>query len=343
MEITQNVSLANYSTMRLGGITDYLVEVHSRNELRDAVEWAKQHQQDMRVIGGGSNIIWSDDGFRGLIIVNKISGYDDLAEDARSHYVTIGAGEPWDSVVARTVAAGLSGVEALSLIPGTAGATPVQNVGAYGQDISQTLVSVEAYDVEKNQFVNIPAEACGFGYRSSQFQTEYRHRYYITAITLHLMAANPTPPFYTAVQQYLDTRGFTGTVTPQIIRDCVVAIRTAKLPNPAHVANNGSFFANPIITEDNLVELRADYPTLPYWPLDAGGAKIPAAWLIEQTGFKDHHDTETGMATWPTQPLVLVNEKATHTADVLRFRDKIITAVEQKFHITLRQEPELLP
>ena len=343
MEFIPNVSLANYSTMRLGGIADHLVEVRTRSELREAVLWAKDQSKAIQVIGEGSNIIWSDDGFRGLVIVNKITGYDDHVEDARSHYITVGAGEPWDSVVARTVNAGLSGIEALSLIPGTAGATPVQNVGAYGQEISQTLVSVEAYDAVNNQLVNIPAEACGFGYRSSKFQTEYRGRYFITAITLHLMAGNPSPPFYSAVEQYLESQGFTGTVTPQVIRESVIAIRSAKLPDPARVPNNGSFFANPIIDDGALVELRTDNPTMPYWPLDVGGAKIPAAWLIEQTGFKDFHDAETGMATWATQPLVLVNEKATSTADLLKFRDKIISAVEQKFHITLRQEPELLP
>ncbi|MGB4967069.1 MAG: UDP-N-acetylmuramate dehydrogenase [Candidatus Saccharimonadales bacterium] len=343
MEIGRNVSLANYSTMRLGGIADYLVAVRSRAELKETYTWARQQGLHVIMIGCGSNIVWKDEGFKGLVMVNRITGYDEYVEDARSHYVTIGAGEPWDSVVARSVAGGLSGIEALSLIPGTAGATPIQNVGAYGQEIAQTLTTVEAYDTTTGELTNIPTEACGFGYRKSNFQTEYRGRFFITAITLHLNASNPTPPYYGAVEQYLQQQGIRGTVTPQIIRDAVIAIRSAKLPDPSKVANSGSFFANPIISEDQLTQLRSDFPDMPYWPVDGGGAKIPAAWLIEQAGFKDYHDAETGMATWATQPLVLVNEKATSTADLLSFRDKIITTVAQKFDITLRQEPELLP
>jgi UDP-N-acetylmuramate dehydrogenase len=343
MDIAHNVSLTNYSTMRLGGIADYLVDIRSRAELKEAYAWAQQQGIPVIMIGGGSNIIWKDEGFKGLVMVNRITGYDDYAEDARSHYITIGAGEQWDSVVARSVAAGLTGIEALSLIPGTAGATPVQNVGAYGQEIAQTLTTVEAFDTTTGQLTNIPTEACGFGYRKSNFQTEYRGRFFITAITLHLSASNPEPPFYGAVEQYLQQQGKTNTVTPQVIRDAVIAIRSAKLPDPAKVANNGSFFANPIIDEDLLTQLRSDYPDLPYWPVDGGGAKIPAAWLIDQSGFKDYHDSETGIATWATQPLVLINENAKSTADLLKFRNKIVDTVESKYHITLRQEPEFLP
>lgn len=342
MNYLQNVSLAEHSTMRLGGTADWLVEVTSKWDIGEAWRWAKERSLPVIVIGDGSNIIWRDEGFSGLVIVNRIKGYDDFAEDARSHYISIGAGENWDSVVERTVAANLTGIEALSLIPGTAGATPVQNVGAYGQDISQTLMSVEVFDTTTGQLTNVPSEACGFAYRQSLFQTEYRGRFFITGITLHLTASNPQPPFYSAIQQYLDASNITS-VTPRVIRNAVIAIRRAKLPDPAEVANNGSFFSNPIITNGHLIELRADYPEMPCWPLDNGGAKIPAAWLLEQTGFKDFHDEQTGMATWATQPLVLVNEKANTTADLLVFKQKIIDAVQAKFGIVLTQEPELLP
>lgn len=343
MEITENVALSNYSTMRLGGIAQYLVEVRNRAELKEAYTWAKSRELPVIMIGRGSNVIWRDEGFPGVVVVNRITGYDDYAEDALSHYVTVGSGENWDSVVARTVASGLTGIEALSLVPGTAGATPVQNVGAYGQEISQTITSIEALDTTTGQLVNIPAEACGFGYRKSKFQTEYRDRFFITAITLHLTAGNPMPPYYSAVQQYFEQHPPAGTVTPQVIREAVIAIRQAKLPDPDVVANTGSFFANPIVDDGTLTDLRTDNPFMPYWPLEGGGAKIPAAWLIEQVGFKDVHDAETGMATWATQPLVLVNESATTTAQLLTFRNKIIKAVQDTYNITLKQEPELLP
>jgi len=148
MTISENVPLTNYSTMRLGGSAAYLCEVTTRMEILEALTWAQQRTLPVIMIGTGSNIIWRDEGFAGLVIVNKILRFELFKEDETNTYLTIGAGEPWDSVVARSVQAGLSGIEALSLIPGTAGATPIQNVGAYGQDISQTLVTVEAFDTQ---------------------------------------------------------------------------------------------------------------------------------------------------------------------------------------------------
>jgi UDP-N-acetylmuramate dehydrogenase len=230
----------------------------------------------------------------------------------------------------------------LSLIPGTTGATPVQNVGAYGQEIAQTLVSIEAYDRQTKQFVTLPGSDCAFGYRTSRFKTTDRGRFFITAITLHLLRANPQPPFYAALQRYFDEHQIE-VWTPQTVRDAVVAIRQSKLPDPAKIANNGSFFANPIVDESLLTQLQADHPDIPHWPMPGGRVKIPAAWLLEQAGFKNVHDPETGMATWPAQPLVLVNEKAQSTAQLLAFKQKIVGAVQQRFAVTLEQEPELLP
>lgn len=343
MQFFQNVALANYSTMRLGGTAAHMTEAHSRTEVTEALGWAAQQQLPVIMIGGGSNIYWRDEGFAGLLLVNKIQRYEDFAEDEQNHYVTVGAGEDWDNVVERTVQAGLSGIEALSLIPGTAGATPVQNVGAYGQEIAQTLVSVEAYDVQTKQFVTIPASDCAFGYRTSRFKAgPDKGRFFITAITLHLMKTNPEPPFYQGLQKYFDEHSIRE-FTPAVVRDAVIAIRTAKLPDPAVVSNNGSFFANPIVDEGTLAEIQVNFPDIPHWPLENGHVKLPAAWLLEHAGFKNAHDAATGMATWPTQPLVLVNEHARNTADLEAFKQKIIATVQQKFGITLHQEPERLP
>jgi UDP-N-acetylmuramate dehydrogenase len=203
-------------------------------------------------------------------------------------------------------------------------------------------VSVEAFDTTTGQFLNIPASDCAFGYRTSRFKTTDRGRFFITAMTLHLMKTKPEPPFYNSLQSYLDENNIHD-YSPKVIRDAVIAIRSAKLPDPALVANNGSFFANPIIDEGTLVQLNAEYGDIPHWPTQDGRVKLPAAWLLEQAGLKGIHDPETGMATWPTQPLVLVNEKAKSTADLLAFKQKIETAIQQKFGITLAQEPELLP
>jgi UDP-N-acetylmuramate dehydrogenase len=328
--------------MRLGGDAEYGVEIHDRTELTEALTWAEEHNLPVMMIGGGSNIIWRDEGYQGLLIINKIERFELFNEDETNIYVTVGAGEDWDSVVARTIDAGATGIEALSLIPGTAGATPVQNVGAYGQEIAQTLVSVEAYDTQTKSFVNIPAMDCAFGYRTSRFKTTDRGRFLITALTLHLTRGNPEPPFYGSVQQYFTEHGITD-VTAQTLRDAVIDIRSHKLPDPAKVANNGSFFANPVVDLGVLAQITADYEEVPHWETKDGRVKIPAAWLIEQAGFKDVHDAETGMGTWPAQPLVLVNEHATSTAQLIAFKQKIVDTVKAKFDITLEQEPELLP
>jgi UDP-N-acetylmuramate dehydrogenase len=343
MKPTQNVSLSNYSTMRLGGIADYLVDIHSKDELVEAYTWAEEHSLPVIMIGGGSNIYWQDDGFRGLVMVNKILGYSDETQSDGSHLLSIGAGEVWDSVVARSVQAGLTGIEALSLIPGSTGGTPIQNVGAYGQRISDTLVSVEAFDTQTKQFVIIKNEDCAFAYRDSRFKSAERGRFLITTITLRLQVGNPLPPYYIAVQNYLKQYPVETPITPAVMRDVVIAIRRSKLPDPEEVANNGSFFANPIVNEIQAKRLLVEFPDMPCWPSDDGQYKIPAAWLIEHAGLKGYHDSETGMATWDKHALVLVNEHAKSTNDLLHFKQKIVTTVEAKFGITLVQEPELLP
>lgn len=343
MHIRSDVSLKNYSTMRLGGQAAHLTEASSSNELAEAVAWAEERQLPILVIGGGSNIIWKDEGFPGLVVVNSIMGYDEQKQDDGQYLVTIGAGENWTDIVERTVNEGLTGIEALALIPGTAGATPVQNVGAYGQEIAQTLVSVEAFDLRTKTLVTIKGDECSFGYRTSRFKTRDRGRFFITRLTLRLRRGNPEPPYYNAVQQYLDEHHIAER-TPRAISDAVKAIRSAKLPDPKLVANNGSFFANPIISVEQLHSMQSGTDgDVPNWPAGEGKVKIPAAWLLERAGFKDVHDAETGMGTWPKQPLVLVNEHAEHTAQLLVFKQKVVSKVQELFGITLEQEPELLP
>lgn len=343
MNLFHDVVLADFSTMRLGGSAAHLAEIHDRQELTEALHWADSQGLPVIMIGNGSNIVWRDEGFPGLVLVNKVMRYETFEEDETNVYLTIGAGENWDNAVERAVATGLTGIEGLSLIPGTTGATPVQNVGAYGQEISQTLTTIEAYDRQARQFLTIPASDCAFGYRTSRFKTTDRGRFFITSITLHLTKGNPSPPFYPALQKYFDEHSV-AEVTPAAMRQAVIAIRSSKLPDPALVANNGSFFANPLISEGQLAQIQADTDLdVPHWPAGEGLVKVSAAWLLDQAGFKDFHDPETGMATWPTQTLVLINEAAKGTADLLAFKQKIVDAVQAKFNITLTQEPELLP
>lgn len=342
MFIQDNVPLQAYSTMRLGGTAAYLSEVNDRFEIPKLLAWAKERQLPVLMVGDGSNLFWRDEGFPGLVLVNRIMRFEVFEQDETTWYLTVGAGENWDSTVARSVSMGLNGIAELSLIPGTAGATPVQNVGAYGREISEVLVTIEAYDTQTERFVTIPASEGNFGYRTSRFKTTDKGRYFITAITMVLRKENVQPPYYDAVQTYLKENNISEP-RPVDVRGAVIEIRSNKLPDPKLVANNGSFFANPIIPQAQLVPLREAFMNIKYWAHGDSDVKVSAAWLIEEAGFKDFHDSETGMATWPKQPLVLVNEHANSTADLLHFKQKIIDAVQAKFGITLQQEPELLP
>ncbi len=332
--------MGQHSTMRLGGPARYLLDITASSQIEPALGWAEKQGCKVIMIGDGSNIVWTDAGFDGLVLVNKIKGFEIQDQEFQS-FVNIGAGENWDSSVDKTVKAGLSGIEFLSLIPGTAGATPVQNVGAYGKEIADTLVCVQAYDTKDKKMVVIPKAECGFSYRKSRFNGEDKGRFFITSITVGLNKSAPMPPFYGALQNYLTTNKIT-TYTPQIIRDAVIAVRNSKLPDPAKVANCGSFFSNPLVDSFQLERLVEKFPSIPYWESDDDKYKISAAWIMEQLGLRGYHEPNTGMAIWENHALVLVNEKAPDTASLLAFRDAIIKKAEDKFGVILKQEPELI-
>jgi len=340
MQPQTNISLKDYSTMRLGGNASYLVDVISNSQIGPALDWADSQKLPVIMIGGGSNIIWNDAGFKGLVLVNKIAGYE-VQHQGDQSFITVGAGEPWDSVVARTILEELSGIEQLSLIPGTAGATPIQNVGAYGRETSDVLVCVQAYDKELKKVVVIPKTECGFGYRTSRFKTVDKGRFYITSVTFSLTKNPPMPPFYKILEDYLKERNIKRPTSAQI-REAVINIRSSKLPDPKKVANCGSFFGNPIVDSYKLAELQESFPTIRYWLTDDGRVKLSAGWLLEQLGLKGYHEPNTGMAIWDKQALVFVNEKAPNTASLIAFRNAIMKAVQDKYGITLEQEPELI-
>ncbi len=342
MEMQRNIPLSRYSTIRLGGNANYLIEVHDQHSLIEAANNAKANNIPIAVIGSGSNVIWRDEGFNGLVIVNKIPGFSVVSEDDIGTYISIGAGEIWDSVVERSVNMGLSGIECLSLIPGTAGATPVQNVGAYGQEIAQSLVTLTAYDTQSGQVITIPAADCNFSYRHSIFNTSAKGRYLITEITLLLTKNKPMPPFYPSLASYLEEHGIRD-YSATNLRRAVIDIRNSKLPDPGQTPNCGSFFYNPVVDESQIALLEEKYGSVPHWATADSKIKLSAGWLIEKAGFKDYFDQDTGIATWPAQTLVFINQSAKSTADLLRFADKVKSAVYDQFSIELTVEPLILP
>lgn len=341
MKIVENVDLSKYSTMRVGGKAKYFSEIESVDDLSEAVKFTKEKSIPLIMIGGGSNLIWQDKGFEGLVIINRIKGKKIINEDKDSAIVELASGEDWDRAVQWSVDKNLSGIEQLSFIPGRVGATPVQNVGAYGREVADVLVSIKAYDTLDEKFVTIDKKDCDFGYRTSRFKTKDKGRFLITAVVLKLSKHSAKPPFYASLEKWLEENNVTD-FSPKNIRKGVIAIRTKKLPDPDIVANNGSFFANPIISYADFEDLKIKFPDVASWPTNDDKVKISAGWLIENAGFKDFHDKETGMATWDKQSLVLINERAKSSDDVMKFKQKIVNAVQEKFGIKLEQEPEII-
>jgi UDP-N-acetylmuramate dehydrogenase len=336
MDIHTNIPLKDYTTMRLGGNARFMTEVGSKDEIATVVNNAKAQNLPIFVLGGGSNVIAKDEGFNGLIIRVRISGFEAIADDTVSTTIRIGAGENWDSIVKRTVDMGLTGIEAMSAIPGTTGAAPVQNVGAYGQEIADTLQSLEAYDTQTNSFVTLDNNDCGFSYRNSIFKNESKGRYIITSITVKLSKNLPAPPFYEALQKYFDENKISSP-TVEIIRNAVIEIRKNKLPDPKTTPNSGSFFKNAIITTEQLNNLNSKYPDAPNYSMGGGIYKIPTGWLIEHAGFKGQ--LLHGIRINDKNALVLINESATSYNDLVLARDEIISKVNEMFGITIEQEP----
>jgi UDP-N-acetylmuramate dehydrogenase len=336
MEIHTNIPLKNYTTMRLGGNARFMTDAHTPEEIAEISRNAKLQSLPIFILGGGSNIIVHDEGFAGIVVRNRISGFDVIEDNASHTTLRIGAGENWDDVVKRTVDMNLTGIEAMSAIPGTAGAAPIQNVGAYGQEIADTLISLEAYDTENDSFVTLQNVDCGFSYRHSIFRGQAAGRYVVTAITIQLYKASPQPPFYKAIEDYFAANNIT-LFTPQIIRDAVINIRANKLPDPKITPNTGSFFKNALIEDWQLRELRNEYPDMPSYDMPDGNFKIPTGWLIEQTGLKGK--TLHGMRVHDKNALVLINESASSYSDLAAARDEISGAVRDKFRITIEQEP----
>ncbi|MFZ1301181.1 MAG: UDP-N-acetylmuramate dehydrogenase [Candidatus Microsaccharimonas sp.] len=340
MDIHTNTPLKNLTTMKLGGPSRFFAEAHSPQELQAVYQNAKIKQIPIFVLGGGSNVIAQDSGYQGLILRMRIPGFEVIKDDIYSTVIKIGAGEVWDSVVKRTVDMHLTGIEAMSAVPGSAGAAPVQNIGAYGQEISETLVSLEAYDSIEDTFVTLTNEECGFGYRHSIFRGAEQGRYIISSITLELSKNPPAAPFYDSLQAYFDEHSIS-IFTNQVVRDAVIAIRADKLPDPAVKPSAGSFFKNAIVEEWQLDELKKTYPEIKAYEMGNGTFKIYTGWLIEQCGFKGQ--LLHGIRVNEKNCLVLINESATSYNDLAEAREEIIGKVRDTFRIQIEQEPLEIP
>lgn len=323
--------------MRLGGPARILTTASSKDELLSFMLQATEQALPILVLGEGSNIIVGDQGFPGMVILNRILGFETVSEDDQTITLKIGAGENWDSVVGRTVDMKLSGIENLSAIPGCSGAAPIQNIGAYGQEIADTLVELEAYDLLHKKFVVLKNADCDFAYRHSIFNSTARRRYVVTSITLQLARGSLSPPFYDSLQRYLDQHNITD-YSPQSLRTAVAAIRAVRLPDPKVLPSCGSFFKNPLVEKWQADSLRDNYDNPPLFDMGDNLYKVSAGWLIEEAGLKGY--ASDGMKVYDKNALILVNESATSYKQLAAVREHIIETVRDMFRINLSQEPE---
>ena len=336
MDVMTNISLKQYTTMKLGGETRYMATADSAGDVVSLYRNAQKENLPIFVLGGGSNVITHDEVFEGIVLLNKIKGFEVISETDETTDVKIGAGEVWDEVVEKAIELGLQGIEAMSGIPGTAGAAPVQNVGAYGQEIADTLISLEAYDSNTDTIVTISADECDFSYRNSIFRDKEKGRYCILNITLRLNKAEPKPPYYASLQRYIDENDIRE-VNLSVIRVAVLNIRSEKLPDPAELPSAGSFFKNALIEKWKLEELQREYSDIPNYAMSDGRYKIPTGWLIDKAGLRGYRSH--GMRVYEKNALVLVNDSATGYDDLAATREEIMQIVFDKFGIKIEQEP----
>lgn len=322
--------------MQIGGTARFVTEVHSAEDVRTIVTNSRKEGVPFYILGGGSNVIAPDGRYNGIVIRNCIMGYEEIAEDKDTVTVKLGAGEVWDDFVKRVTRENLIGVEALSAIPGTCGAAPVQNIGAYGQEISDTLTELEAFDTQTDEIVTLSNDDCKFRYRNSIFRTEEQGRYIILTITMRLYKGSPMPPFYSVLENHLKEKNITE-YTATNIREAVIEIRANRLPNPAEKPNAGSFFKNSMVDKWLVDDLLQKYPDMPHFDMGGRIYKVPTGWLIEQCGLKGK--LLHGIRVNPANALVLINESARGYSDLAQAREAISKAVSEKFHIHIEQEP----
>src|SRR3989449_1396532 len=353
VELREHVPLAHYTTFGLGGKARYFVECGSEDEVRAALAYAAERRLVAYILGGGSNVVFLDSGFPGLILRITIGGME--LRDGPSPEVRAGAGVDWDKLVQNVVQRGWTGVECLSGIPGTVGGTPIQNVGAYGQEIAETVVSVACLDRTTLERRTFTARDCAFGYRDSRFKRADRGRYVVLEVTLRLARDQRPRIRYQELQRAVAGLGGVETVAPgeavRLVREAVLALRRSKSmvldPADPNTHSAGSFFMNPVLSAGAFADLEKRWKGIPSFPAD-GGVKVPAAWLVEQGGVPRGYRGEggtggggggAGIST--RHALALVNLGGT-SADLLALAEKVRAGVEKQFGIRLAYEPEVV-
>lgn len=335
--VIENAPLTARNTFRVPARTELLIDVHDANTLPDLFKLGALKTGPVLVLGEGSNVLLTRD-WPGVVLSLAARGIRVLQDRGDSALVRVEAGENWNDFVHWSIGQGFAGLENLVAIPGTVGAAPMQNIGAYGVEVGEFIESVEAYDLQRRHHSAIRNTACEFGYRDSIFKRN-PDRWLITAVTLRLPREWKPRTEYSGIQEELQRTGLTRPASIHVA-DAVVALRTRKLPDPKVIGNAGSFFKNPLVPNAQAEPLRTEYPQLPSWPAPDGLAKLSAAWLIEASGFKGVREGDAGISN--RHALVLVNHGHASGGQLWAFAQRVREGVHARFGIMLEPEPRII-
>jgi UDP-N-acetylmuramate dehydrogenase len=334
MIVQKDVQLKPFNTFGLEATAKYFIEVSSIEQLQEILQSPDYQSTDRLILGGGSNMLLTKD-FDGLVIKIAIKGFEAVHENDDNIWIRAGAGVVWHDLVMHCVNQNYAGMENLSLIPGTVGAAPMQNIGAYGIEIKEVFEELEAYEIATGEIRTFDKATCNFGYRESIFKHEAKGKYVILNVTFKLSKKPIFHVEYGAIKDTLAEMGITE-MSIKAISDAVIHIRQSKLPNPAEIGNAGSFFKNPEIPNTQFEALKAQFPTIPSYPVSETTTKVPAGWLIEQAGWKGRRFGNVGVHA--KQALVLVNYGGGKGEEIKDLSQKIQASVKEKFGIELSVE-----
>jgi UDP-N-acetylmuramate dehydrogenase len=341
MQVSEQVPLASYTTFGIGGPARWFIEASTEDEVLEAVRFAREQNAPLFVLGGGSNLLVSDAGFPGVVLHIAVKGIQQQTLEGKTHF-SVAAGEDWDAFVSLAVEQNCGGIECLAGIPGSIGGTPVQNVGAYGQEVAETIRSVRVLDLKSLRFVELGNKECGFAYRRSIFNTNERGRYIVVRVDYVLASDASAALSYADLKQY-----FQNWEAPPSLGEVSTAVREIRrrkgmliVPGDADCRSAGSFFKNPVVSAEHFSQIKAEAggANVPRYPAADGSVKIPAAWLLDQAGFhKGYALGQAGISSKHT--LALINRDGASASDIAALRDVIVAKVLDKFAIRLEQEP----
>jgi UDP-N-acetylmuramate dehydrogenase len=339
MQIQENISLKPYNTFGIDAKAKYFTAFTSTSDVEELFAfYSKNKLTNTLVLGGGSNILLTQD-FNGLVAKNDIQGIEVVKEDLEYVYVKAAAGENWHQFVLFCIKNNYAGIENLSLIPGNVGASPMQNIGAYGVEIKDVFYELEAYNIEDKRVMTFNNKDCEFGYRESVFKRKYKDKFIITTVTYRLNKAATYNTSYGAIQDELGKMGVTE-LSIAAISQAVINIRQSKLPNPAEIGNAGSFFKNPTVSKEKFETLKQDFPHVVGYAVSEKEVKLAAGWLIEQCGWKGYRKGDAGCHA--KQALVLVNYGNANGVDIYNLSTEIMNSVEEKFGVFLEREVNII-